>query len=199
MSVGKVLLTHLFTPRCANWQRNIPIFAMQQCWNAFPGKTQMILLRRCFPERWKMSRSALPSTAETTGCFSRRILLWCMSRILGAAPQSSPGKQKNKEKLSLTLRIENAIPTRSKKTSLPKITSGGCLQCSDAICDTRCALYRHHIFHICDNPRIYRLHLCCSAGQESIYACRVLRRADFCQNQDKYKSEARFCNVRMCR
>lgn len=127
MSVGKVLLTHLFTPRCANWQRNIPIFAMPQCWNAFPGKTQMILLRRCFPERWKMSRPALPSTAETTGCFSRRILLWCMSRILGAAPQSSPGKQKNKEKLSLTLRIENAIPTRSEKTSLPKITSGGCL------------------------------------------------------------------------
>ena len=62
-----------------------------------------------------MSRLALPSTAETTGCFSRQILLWCMSRILGAAPQSLPGKQKNKEKLSLTLRIENAIPTQIKK------------------------------------------------------------------------------------
>lgn len=31
------------------------------------GKAQMILLRRCFPRRWKMSRPALPSTAETIG------------------------------------------------------------------------------------------------------------------------------------
>ena len=36
------------------------------------------------------------------------------------------------------------------------------------------------------------------AGRESICAYRVLRRADFYQNQDKYKSGARFCNVRMC-